>query len=121
MGGFLLFGFALSLPERMIDAVLDWHRQGVIPYDIWPQMQSNLFWFNNAIQAGRIIIAIPVGCIVALIAKRREMVATAAVGFFLATLYSVGFLTREARSAVPSYIVRSNYDLRVSRCLHLAE
>src|SRR5690348_9268473 len=31
-GGFLLLGFALSFPERMIDAVLDWHRHGVIPY-----------------------------------------------------------------------------------------
>lgn len=99
VGGFLLLGFALSLPERMIDAVLDWHRHRVIPYYTWPQMQSYLFWLNNAILEGRLIIAIPVGCIVALIAKRREMIATTVLGFLWATLYSMAFLVWFAKPA----------------------
>jgi len=97
--GFLLLGFALSIPERMIDAVLDWHRHGVIPYYTWPQMQSYLFWLNNAIMAGRLITAMLVGCVVALVAKRREMVATTALGFLWAIFGSVDLLIWFAKPA----------------------
>lgn len=99
VGGFLLLSFALSLPERMIHAVLDWHRHGVIPYYTWPQFQSYLFWLNNAILAGRLITALLVGWTVALIAKRREVIATTALGLLWTAFCLMGLLISFAKPA----------------------
>lgn len=90
IGGFVLLGFAmridslpsLSLPERMIDAVVGQ------PYT-WPPMPFFPWLVDGAGLALRLIIAVSVGCIVALIAKRKEMIATTALGFLCGALCSI--------------------------------
>ena len=80
----LALGF--SLPEWLIDAVLElrWHH--VIPYFTQREMNAYIFWYNTAILAGRLLVALIVGCIVAFVAKAREMVATLTLSFVFFTL-----------------------------------
>lgn len=93
VGGFLLLGFAmridwvyslpsLSLPGRMIEEVLGQ------PYT-WPPMPFFSWIADSAGLALRLIVAISVGCIVALITKSREMIATTALGFLCGMLCSI--------------------------------
>jgi hypothetical protein len=76
VGGFVLLRFGLLLPGRAIGAVLElrWHH--VTPYFTEPQMKAYLFWFNTGVLTGRLLVSLLVGCIVATVAKGREMVAT---------------------------------------------
>lgn len=95
VGGFLLLGFAmridwidsppsLHLPARAaVMAVGGWHRRGAMVSPDYPWL------LDSASLAGRLIVAMFVGCIAALIAKRREMIATTALCFLCATLCSI--------------------------------
>ena len=87
VGGFLLLGFAmrivwidslpsLFLPERVaFIAVVGWHRRGAM-------VSLDYAWLIDSVGlAGRLIVATFVGFIVALVAKRKEMIATGALCF----------------------------------------
>jgi hypothetical protein len=76
VGGFLLLRFGLLLPGRAIGAVLELRSHHVVPYYTEPQMKTYLFWFNNGVLIGRLLVSLLVGCIVATVVKGREMVAT---------------------------------------------
>jgi hypothetical protein len=76
LGGYVLLTFGGSLPERAIVSVLQFRRHHVTPYYTWPQFQAYLFWLNNGILAGRLLMSMLIGCIVAVAAKEREMVST---------------------------------------------
>ena len=81
VGGFLLFGFGYSLPDKLIDAVLEFRWHHVVPYFTQREMDAYLFWYSTGILAGRLLVALIVGCIVAIVAKAREMVATLTLSF----------------------------------------
>jgi hypothetical protein len=81
VGGFLLFGFGYSLPEKLIDAVLEFRRHSVIPYYTQREMNAHMFWYATVVMTGRLLFALIVGCIVAIVAKAREMVATLTLSF----------------------------------------
>ena len=73
-------------------AILDLHRHGVVPYFTQSQMDFHIFWLNSGIYAGRLLVSLLVGCVVALAAKGREMVAAMTLGFITAGLPWAGYL-----------------------------
>jgi hypothetical protein len=93
LGGWLLLALGDSLPVRAINAVLRY--QHVNPYyanfDLW------VFCYNRAIQTGYFIEAVLIGCIVAMAAKSREMVATITLGLIRGVFTGVGILVLVAK------------------------
>jgi hypothetical protein len=63
LGGYVLLTFGGSLPERAIVSVLQFRRHHVTPYYTWPQFQAYLFWLNNGILVGRLLMSMLIGCI----------------------------------------------------------
>ncbi len=80
VGGFLLLRFVSGLPERGIEAVMD--RYHVYEHHFNPYM----FWMTDGIAIGHVVVSMFVGCIVALVAKGREMVGTMTLGLVLCAM-----------------------------------
>ena len=78
IGGYLMLQLALgfALPEWLIGAVIElrWHH--VVPYYTQRQMDAYMFWFGTTVMIGDLLVPLFVGCIVATVAKAREMIAT---------------------------------------------
>lgn len=91
VGGYLLLAFGSSLPETLIVAVLQlrWHH--VIPYYTQREMEAHVFWLNTGTLIGRLLVSLFIGCIVAAVAKAREMVATLMLSVLLLALSVVGW------------------------------
>ena len=83
VGGFLLLRFVSGLPERAIFAVL--HRYRVFDH----HFEAYVFFATDGIAMGHVIASMFVGCIVALAAKGREMIATMTLALFLCALIGV--------------------------------
>jgi hypothetical protein len=83
VGGFLLLRFVSGLPERAIFAVLERYR--VFDH----HFNAYVFFATDGIGIGRVIASMLVGCLVALAAKGREMVATMTLALVLCAM--VGF------------------------------
>jgi hypothetical protein len=80
-GGFLLQSFGNELPEKVIAAVADRH----LAY-CRTHFNAYMFWMTDGILIGRVMVSMWVGCMVALVAKGREMVATITLGLVFCTL-----------------------------------
>jgi hypothetical protein len=80
VGGFLLLRFVSGLPEQAIFAVL--HRYRVFDH----HFNAYVFFATDGIAIGHVIASLFVGCMVALAAKGREMVATMALSLVLFAL-----------------------------------
>ena len=78
VAGFLLFGFANQLPDKVIAAVTN---RRLAYYQ--EHFNAYMFWMGDGILIGRVIVSMFVGCLVALAAKGREMVATVTLGLVL--------------------------------------
>lgn len=78
LGGFLLLPFGISLAEPGIVGVIHLYRNHVTPY--YAHLATYVLWLNAAILIGRLLSSLFIGCIVAVVAKRREMVATITLG-----------------------------------------
>lgn len=74
LAGFLLLRFGGGLSEKVIFAVL--HRFPIYP-NHW---NAYVFWISDGLLIGRVFESIFVGCLVALVSKRRELPATTALG-----------------------------------------
>jgi hypothetical protein len=83
LGGCLLLWFGLGLPERAILGGLHIYRSY---FGIAKTLALWKFWVPWGIQTGRVLVAMLVGCLIALTAKRREMVAAMALSAVCATL-----------------------------------
>ncbi len=91
--------------------VLNLRRRHVNPYYM-SQAQAYLFWFNDGIVVGRILLSLVVGCLVATAAKSREMVATITMTLVLVlcAMTSVGLVWVAGGNApilwgmLPSYV-----------------
>jgi small-conductance mechanosensitive channel len=85
IGGYLMLQLALgfALPELLIDAVIElrWHH--VVPYYTQREMDAYMFWFGTAVMIGYLLVPLFVGCIVATVAKAREIIATVTLSVFL--------------------------------------
>ena len=66
--------FGSSLPETTFFAVLHLVRNHVTPHHA--DWYAYVFWLNYCLLAGRLLFCCAVGCVVALIAKGSELVAT---------------------------------------------
>jgi hypothetical protein len=83
VGGFFLLRFVFSLPERAIFAVLERYR--VFDH----HFNAYLFFASTGIDIGNVITSMLVGCTVAIVAKKREMIATTLLGLTLGVLCGV--------------------------------
>jgi hypothetical protein len=89
--GRLLLLYGLMLPEKLIVAVLR-------VYSIYPNYDHKnvvalwMFWVPLAIQIGWVIVPIFIGCIVAMLAKGREMIATMTLGLTFLALRLVAII-----------------------------
>jgi hypothetical protein len=103
--GFLLLPYGLILPEKIIVAVLrvfpvypNYDHKNV--YELW------MFWVPLAIHIGWVIVRIIIGCIVAILAKGREMIATIALGLSSLPLRLVAIIVnRPGRVFTPPAIL----------------
>ena len=91
VGGFLLRHFVSLLPERAIFAVL--HRYQVFEH----HFNAYVFLATDGIAMGHVIASLFVGCVVALVAKGREMVATITLGLVLCAMIVASLLLLAAR------------------------
>jgi len=73
-GGFFLLWFGAGVPADVIFAVI--HKFPIYP-DHW---KAYVFWVTDGILIANLLESILIGCIVALVAKDREMVATITLG-----------------------------------------
>jgi hypothetical protein len=89
--GRLLLPFGFILPEKIIVAVLR-----VFPvypnYDHKNVVALWMFWVPLAIDIGWVIAPIIIGCIVAVVAKGREMISTMTLGFSFLALRLVAII-----------------------------
>jgi hypothetical protein len=95
--GFFLQRFGHGLPERAIMAVLDFRRQHVTPYYTWSQVQAYLFWLSNGVLIASLVMSLFIGCIVAMAARGREMIATMTLGLVCALMPAWAFLVLMAK------------------------
>jgi hypothetical protein len=86
IGGLLLNRLASGLPERAIFAVL--HRYQVLDH----HFSAYVFFATDGIALGHVIASMFVGCVVALAAKDREMVATMTLGLVLCAMTGAAVL-----------------------------
>jgi hypothetical protein len=98
VGGFLLYWFGAGKIERAVVAVLDFRSQPhVTPYYTWPQAQARMFWLQYGVLAGHLLLSVFIGCIVAVAAKSREIVATMTLGLVLWVPQAAWFLVWSAK------------------------
>jgi len=90
VGGFLLLRFVSGLPERAIFAVLERYQVFDHHFDAY------VFLATHGIATGHVIASMFVGCVVALAAKGREMVATMMLSLVLGALCGVAILASVA-------------------------
>ena len=111
IGGYLLRGFGFSLPEKLIDTFLEFRRHGVIPYYTQREMDAYLFWLNNGILIGHLLVSLVTGCVVALTAKAREISATVMLGallFAFSVMTSVNAAIHSTQPRLPLPIILAN-------------
>jgi hypothetical protein len=84
VGGFLLHRFVSGLPDKALSVVTD-------KYLIYwsNHFEAYKFWATDGMLIAQFIASLFVGCMVALVAKGREMVATMTLGFIYCAM--VGF------------------------------
>jgi hypothetical protein len=83
--GVLLLPFGFSLIEPTLVILLRTQR----PYSS-AHVDAYMFFLNNGILVGRVVLPFVVGCIVAFATKERELVSTMTLGFVLVALNAVG-------------------------------
>jgi hypothetical protein len=106
LAGFLLLEYATTLPERAIVAVIHLRNHHVTPFYDSKGLASHLFWLNNGILIGRLLISLIIGCFVAVAAKGREMVAAMTVGFVsvVITVMIFGVLVAKHQPVDPTFL-----------------
>ena len=81
VGGFLLHGFVSGLPDKVLAAITD----GYLAY--WSaHFKAYMFFATDGMLISHLILQMVVGCVVALVAKGREMVATITLSLVLCGL-----------------------------------
>ncbi len=91
-GGYLLGSFVHGLPDKVLSAVTD----SYLGY--WSNhFKAYMFWATDGMWAAHLILSVFVGCMVALVAKGREMVATMTLAIVLYTMVGVAYFASVAK------------------------
>ncbi len=86
VGGFWLHGFVCGLPDKFLSAVTDRY------LTFWSAHFQAYQWVLNAVGIAHFMAALLVGCVVALAAKGREMVATMTLALVFCALIAVALV-----------------------------
>lgn len=98
VGGFLLYFIGARRIEQTVVAVLNFRREPhVNPYYTWPQAQTRMFWIKYGVLAGHLLLSLFIGCVVAMAAKGREIVAAITLGVVLWVPQAAWFLVWSAK------------------------
>ena len=92
VGGFLLLRFVSGLPDKLLSAVTDRYLV------FWSTHFKAYIWLLNGMLIEHYIALMFVGCVVALVAKGREMVATMTLSLVLGALGVVASLVIVAKT-----------------------
>ena len=104
VGGFLVRRLAAGFVEPLIFAVLD--RYQVFEH----HFNAYRFFASTGIDIGHIIVFLFVGCVVALGAKGREMVATMMLGFIFGAMAVAAFLVIVSRTGNDAFLWRLTWN-----------
>ncbi len=86
VGGFWLHGFVSALPDKFLSAVTDRY------LTFWSAHFQAYLWVLNAVGIAHVMAALLVGCVVALAAKGREMVATMTLALVFCALIAAALV-----------------------------
>jgi hypothetical protein len=86
IGGFVLHRFVSGLPDKILSAVTDRYLA------FWSTHFKAYVWMLNGMSIEHLIGAMFVGCVVALAAKGREMIATMTLALVLCALIGAAFV-----------------------------
>jgi hypothetical protein len=87
VGGWLLHRFVSGLPDKVLSAVTDRY----LAY--WStHFRAYMFWATDGMLTGHLIGSMLVGCIVALAARGRELVATTTLSLILCAMIGAGLV-----------------------------
>lgn len=92
IGGFLLLRFAHGLLGKLLSAVTDRYLM------YWSSHFQAYLWVLKAQFPAYLLTSLLVGCMVALVAKKREMIATIALGITLCAMILIGYLSALAQT-----------------------
>ena len=98
IGGFLLLRVVSGLPERAIFAVVERYRV----FD--RHFNAYVFLATDGIAIGHVLASLFVGSVVAMAAKRREMIATTMLVLVLVAMSVVGSLVMVSRTGDGSFL-----------------
>jgi hypothetical protein len=91
VGGFFLGSFLHGLPDKVLSAVTDRY------LTFWSAHFQAYLWVLNGMLIAHLMLPMCVGCMVALAAKGREMVATITLSLVLCAMTVVAYLVGIAR------------------------
>lgn len=84
--------FVHGLPDKVLSAVTDRY------LGYWSHhFKAYMFWATDGMWVAHLILSVFVGCMVALAAKGREIVATMTLGIILYTMVGVAYLASVAK------------------------
>jgi hypothetical protein len=86
VGGFLLHGFLQALPDRVLSAVTDRYLV------FWSSHFQAYMWVLNGMMITHMMASLLVGCMVALAAKGKEMVATVTLALIFCGMGGVALI-----------------------------
>jgi hypothetical protein len=86
IGGFVLHRFISGLPDKILSTVTDRYLA------FWSTHFNAYVWMLNGMSIEHLIGAMFVGCVVALVAKGREMIATLTLALVLCVLIGAAFV-----------------------------
>jgi hypothetical protein len=86
VGGFLLMRFGSRLPEQVMIALLRAQR----PYST-AHYNAYVFWVTDGILIARLVESMLVGCVVAMAAKGKELVATTTLSLIVVAVIGMGW------------------------------
>ena len=92
IGGFLLLRFAHWVPGKLLNALTDRYLM------YWSNHFHAYLWLLNTLFPAYLLTTLLTGCVVALVAKKREMIATVALAIVLCVMILLGLVSALAQS-----------------------
>jgi len=92
VGGFLLYGFVSGLPDKVLAAITDRYLT-----DWSAHFKTYMFVASDGMLIAHIMLSMFIGCLVALTAKGKEMVATMTLSLILCAMAGIVFVASIAQ------------------------
>ena len=97
LSGALLLQFVTGNLQRVIMEFISLLNHHVTPYYDSKHLDSHLFWMYYTVFVGSLLVSLIIGSFVAMVAKRREMIATMTLSFVSLVMTATTFWTLVAR------------------------